>query len=36
MNKRNESLNITFTFQKDISGELEDSLWTQLFEILEI
>ncbi len=36
MNKKKENLNITFTFQKDISEELEESLWFQLFEILEI
>ena len=36
MNEKKENLNITFTFQKDISEELEDSLWFQLFEILEI
>ena len=36
MNEKNENLNITFTFQEDISEELEDSLWLQLFEILEI
>ena len=36
MNEKNENLNITFTFKEDISEELEDSLWLQLFEILEI
>lgn len=34
--KKKENLNITFTFQNDISEELEDSLWFQLFELLEI